>query len=63
MTEQTFQATIANQALQQFVVAESQQAEQDYHVDSTPTFMVNGKTHAGEMAYDAFVKFVTGAAG
>jgi protein-disulfide isomerase len=63
MSEQTFQATIANQALQNFILAESQEAEHDYHVDSTPTFLVNGKTHPGEMSYDAFVKFVTSAAG
>ena len=63
MSQETFQATIANQALQQFIVAEAQKAEHDYHIDSTPTFLVNGKTHAGEMGYDAFVKFVTSAAG
>lgn len=63
MSPETFQATIANQALQQFIVAESQKAEHDYHIDSTPSFLVNGKTHAGEMGYDAFVKFVTSAAG
>jgi protein-disulfide isomerase len=63
MSHESFQAAIANQALQQFVLTESQKAEHDYHVDSTPTFLVNGKTHAGEMGYDAFVKFVTSAAG
>jgi len=63
MSHETFQATIANDQLRQFILQESEQAEAQYHVDSTPTFLCNGKTHAGELSYDAFAKFVTQAAG
>lgn len=63
MSHETFRATIADQPLREFIIGEEQQAEDKYHVDSTPTFLCNGKTRAGEMAYDEFVKFITGAGG
>jgi len=63
LSHDTFQATIDNQQLKQFIAAEQQQAETDYHVDSTPTFLCNGKTHAGEMSYASFVQFITKAGG
>ena len=59
----TFQATIANEQLKQFIIDEEQQAERDWKVDATPTFLANGKTHSGEMGYDSFVRFVTAAGG
>ncbi len=62
MSEAAFKATIANQKLRDFILAEEKAAEDKYHVDSTPTFLGNGKTHAGEMSYDAFVAFIGGAA-
>lgn len=63
MSEATFQAVIANQQLKDFIVGEEQEAQDRYHVESTPTFLCNGKTHAGEMGYEDFVRFVAGAAG
>lgn len=63
MSRETFQATLANEQLKQFIVDEEQQAEREWHVDATPTFLANGKTRSGEMGYDAFVKFVSGSGG
>jgi protein-disulfide isomerase len=63
MPGETFQATIANEQLKQFIVDEEQQAEREWKVDATPTFLANGKTHSGEMGYDSFVKFVSGSGG
>lgn len=62
MSRATFQATLANRQLKEFVIGEAKEGEEKYHVDSTPTFVCNGKSQAGEMGYDAFVQFVTGAA-
>ena len=63
LSREMFQAVIANQQLKDFVIGEEQEAQDKYHVESTPTFLCNGKTRAGELSYDAFVKFVTGDAG
>jgi protein-disulfide isomerase len=63
MSHETFQTVINNDQLRQFIINEEDQAQAQYHVESTPTFLCNGKTHAGEMSYDAFVKFITQAAG
>ena len=63
MPAETFQATIANEQLKQFIIDEEQQAERDWKVDATPTFLANGKTHSGEMGYDSFVRFVAAAGG
>jgi protein-disulfide isomerase len=63
MSQATFEAVVGNDKLKQFIMGEETEAENEYHVDSTPTFLCNGKQHAGEMGYEAFVKFVTRAAG
>lgn len=63
MTDATFQEAIHNQKLQNFILSEQQAAEQKYHVDSTPTFIINGKPHAGEMPYADFAKLVAAAGG
>ncbi len=57
MSRTTFDATIADQGLRNAILAEQKQAEDEFHVDSTPTFVTNGKTHPGEMSYDAFAQF------
>ena len=58
LSRPAFDAAIADKALEQFVLAGQQKAEDEYHVDSTPTFVANGNTHAGEMTYPAFSAFV-----
>lgn len=61
MSDATFKATVANRQLADFIGAEEKEAQDKYNVDSTPTFLCNGKIHAGEMTYDAFVAFITSA--
>jgi protein-disulfide isomerase len=58
LSRATFDATIADQGFRNAILAAQQQAETQYHIDSTPTFMANGKTHAGELSFDAFAQFV-----
>ncbi len=63
LSRSAFDAAIADKALEQFILAGQQKAEDEYHVDSTPTFVANGHTHAGEMNYAAFSAFVGAEAG
>ncbi len=63
MSEADFSAAINNTALQNFILAEQRRAEEKYHVDSTPTFIINGKPHPGEMPYADFAKLIAAAGG
>lgn len=63
MSQADFSAAIGNTALQNFILTEQREAEQKYHVDSTPTFIINGKPHPGEMPYADFAKLIAAAGG
>jgi protein-disulfide isomerase len=60
MPRATFDATVADTGLRDAIVAAQAAAEKQYHVDSTPTFIIAGQPHAGELSYDAFSKLVLG---
>ncbi len=45
-------------ALKNALLQAQTEAEQKYNIDSTPTFIINGKPHAGEMTYDQFAALV-----
>jgi protein-disulfide isomerase len=61
MPRATFDSTIADNTLKQFILSEQDEAVKTWHVDSTPSFIVNGQKTAGEMGFDAFKKLVTDA--
>jgi len=61
MSRALFDATIADTALKQWILTQQQQAETEYHVDSTPTFLAGSKTHPGEMSYNDFAAFAAAA--
>jgi protein-disulfide isomerase len=63
MSQATFAQAIADKELENFILAGQREAEQKYHVDSTPTFIINGKPHAGEMPYADFAKLIAAAGG
>ncbi len=63
MPAATFTAAIADKALENFVLAEAREAQEKYHVDSTPTFIINGQPHAGEMPYPDFARLIAAASG
>ena len=63
MPRATFDATIADQGLKTAILAEQQGGVDKYKVDSTPTFVVNEKPHAGEQPYEAIAGYVAAAAG
>jgi protein-disulfide isomerase len=56
MSRDTFNAAIADTGLKNWILTQQKQDEQAFHIDSTPSFVINGKKYAGEMGYDAFVK-------
>jgi len=59
MPRDAFDKATSDQALQQALLDARTEAEEKYKVDSTPTFIVNGKPHSGEMTYDRFAALVT----
>lgn len=63
MPKATFDATIADKKLENFILAESREAQEKYHVDSTPTFIINGQPHPGEMPYADFAQLIAAASG
>ena len=59
MPRDVFDRVTSDQALQQALLDARTEAEEKYHVDSTPTFIVNGKSQSGEMTYDRFAALVS----
>ncbi|MGH7119946.1 MAG: DsbA family protein [Acetobacteraceae bacterium] len=63
MSQADFKAAITNKKLQDFILAGQRKAEEKYHVDSTPTFIINGQPHPGDMPYGDFAKLIAAAGG
>lgn len=58
MSRATFDKAVADKGLRTWILQRQQEAENRWHVDSTPTFIINGQPHAGEMSFDAFRKLI-----
>ncbi len=58
MDQDSFNAAIANQKLQQFILDGKTQATEMQHVEATPTFIINGVNHPGALEYDAFAALI-----
>jgi protein-disulfide isomerase len=58
MDQTTFNTAIHDDKLRAFILQGQQEAESLYHVNATPTFIVNGKVLAGEMQYSDFAAIV-----
>ena len=61
MSRDTYDKTVRDTALQQFILAEQAEGEKKYSVASTPTFIVNEKPLPGAITYDAFAQAVEAA--
>jgi protein-disulfide isomerase len=59
MSRQTFDSAINDAALKTFVLQEQDEAQKKWKVDSTPSFIINGKKEAGALDYAAFEKLVS----
>lgn len=58
MTRATFDKAIADSDLKAWILKEQQADQERWKVNATPTFIVNGVVHSGEMGFDAFVKLI-----
>jgi protein-disulfide isomerase len=68
LSRQAFDATIADTALRNAILADQSDAEKTLQVDSTPTFIFNGpgakdRRAPGELSFADFSKYATEAAG
>lgn len=61
MTRATFDQAIADTSLRTWILQQQADAQKQWGIDSTPSFVVNGKMYAGEMTFDAFRKLLPGA--
>jgi protein-disulfide isomerase len=58
MSRATFDATTSDTALRDWILARQKESASKYGINSTPSFLINGELHAGEMSYDAFAKLI-----
>jgi protein-disulfide isomerase len=59
MSQDTFNATIADTGLRTWIATQMAADQKRYGIDSTPTFLIGGKTYPGAMEFDAFNKLVS----
>ncbi len=55
MPREVFDKVIDDESLKNAILAAQADAEKKYSIDSTPTFIVNGKSHPGEMTAADFL--------
>lgn len=59
MSREAFTSAINNNDLKSFILSEQDAAQKRWGIDSTPSFVVNGKKVAGAIGYEAFDRLVT----
>ncbi len=62
MPRQAFNAALGDDKLKAAILGAQSEAEKRNRIQSTPSFVINGRTVAGAMSYDAFLKQVEQAA-
>ena len=55
-SQQTFEATLTNQKLLDDVNATAKRGADEFGVNSTPTFLINGKKYSGDMSVESMSK-------
>jgi protein-disulfide isomerase len=58
MSRATFDKAVGDTGLRDWIVQQQKADTEKWGIDSTPSFVINGQTHAGEMSYDAFRKLI-----
>jgi len=61
--EKTYDACLNDQALKDKIIARLKEASDKYKVDATPSFLVQGALHSGEISYDDIKKLLDAALG
>jgi protein-disulfide isomerase len=59
-SQESFEACLTNQKLLDEVNAVVKKATEEFGVNSTPTFFINGKKYSGDMSVDAMSKLIDG---
>jgi protein-disulfide isomerase len=58
MTRPEFDAAVNDTALRSWILQQQQNDQDKWKIDSTPSFVIDGKKYAGEMSFDAFSKLL-----
>ena len=60
MPREMFDRVVADAGLKAGILAAQAEAEKQYNIDSTPTFIIDGRAHTGEagVTYEAFAKLI-----
>lgn len=58
MDRPTFEAALANEKLKAFIMAELNVGEKKYHVDATPSFIINGRKREGAVDFKQFSRWI-----
>jgi protein-disulfide isomerase len=61
MPREVFNKVTNDDALKTALLAKQSEAEQKFSIDSTPTFIVNGKAHPGELTFQEFAALTAAA--
>ncbi|HEV7285404.1 MAG TPA: thioredoxin domain-containing protein, partial [Kaistia sp.] len=59
-TQETFELTLKNQALLDAVNAVKERGANEFGVNSTPTFFINGSRHPGALSIEEMDKLLAG---
>ena len=63
LSRETFDKAIADEDLKAWILEQQAVAEKEHQIDSTPSFLVNGKRYAGEMNFSAFSRLLADISG
>ena len=58
MSRTTFDKALGDTGLRDWIINTQQEDTKKLGIDSTPTFVIDGQKHSGEMSYDAFRKLI-----
>jgi protein-disulfide isomerase len=58
MSREMFDRVTSDEALKAEILGAQAAAEKQYNIESTPTFIINGKAHAGEVDFATFAGWV-----
>ena len=61
MSRDTFNDALADEELRNWILHQQEVDQTTFKIDSTPSFVIDGKKYSGEMNYDAFRKLLPGA--
>ena len=59
MNRAGFDKAIADTELRDWIIAQARTAQQQWKIDATPSFVVNGQKFSGDLSFDSFSKLVT----